>query len=488
MKKLIISILFLLSVVVSAQWSKSKAIVTDSMQITNLKAASISGLRITPNSTMEVTWQLNYETESNATFSFIPIGYTSSSFPIIQLKRKFAYLAAPYWPGKYILKIEDSVNPQIFAMTDTLTIKENPRFSLKTEINSLIWLEGEIREIIYDVEFIANYKIEYSLDDGSTWNLIANALKADSTKISYHNSFYWKIPDIAAKYCRFKFTSLDNPSLYLLSNSFEIIEEKTLGYFPLKKGNKWFYNSWRGGTHGTYTVKFSEIWEVVDTVRFFDGLLYYKILNKFRSDEISSYESSFFYINQNKSHITFCYDLNKQNCINYSLYDASTSINNLFGRDLTSFTIKGSGETYTTFTDSLGYKDYSASGTNVLASKSICGCVLNNKVYGQINIEIPKENPTPSNFSLSQNYPNPFNPSTTIDYQLPTAGFVTLKVYDLLGREVETLVNEYKQAGNYKAAFNAGHLERSREMASGIYFYRLQTGSYSETKKLILMK
>ncbi|OGU65023.1 MAG: hypothetical protein A2499_06190 [Stygiobacter sp. RIFOXYC12_FULL_38_8] len=94
----------------------------------------------------------------------------------------------------------------------------------------------------------------------------------------------------------------------------------------------------------------------------------------------------------------------------------------------------------------------------------------------------------PTQFRLEQNYPNPFNPETTISYSIAKSEHVTLKVYDLLGREVATLVNEYKQPGNYKATLNIGHLERSREMASGVYFYRLQAGSYSETKKLILMK
>jgi uncharacterized delta-60 repeat protein len=88
----------------------------------------------------------------------------------------------------------------------------------------------------------------------------------------------------------------------------------------------------------------------------------------------------------------------------------------------------------------------------------------------------------PENFELSQNYPNPFNPTTTIQFSLPQAGDVTLKVYNLLGEEVKTLINEYKQIGNHSIQFNANNL------ASGIYFYRLQAGSFIETKKMILMK
>ncbi|MFZ1081908.1 MAG: T9SS type A sorting domain-containing protein [Candidatus Kryptoniota bacterium] len=89
---------------------------------------------------------------------------------------------------------------------------------------------------------------------------------------------------------------------------------------------------------------------------------------------------------------------------------------------------------------------------------------------------------TPTIFDLNQNYPNPFNPSTTINYQLPATRFVTLKVYDVLGREVATLVNEKENAGSYAVKFDGSRL------ASGVYFYQLQAENFSQTKKLILLK
>jgi hypothetical protein len=85
-------------------------------------------------------------------------------------------------------------------------------------------------------------------------------------------------------------------------------------------------------------------------------------------------------------------------------------------------------------------------------------------------------------YSLSNNYPNPFNPSTTISYSVPEIEFVTLKVYDVLGNEIATLVKEEKPAGNYEVEFTAINLP------SGIYFYRLQAGSFIETMKMVLMK
>jgi len=88
----------------------------------------------------------------------------------------------------------------------------------------------------------------------------------------------------------------------------------------------------------------------------------------------------------------------------------------------------------------------------------------------------------PTGFALEQNYPNPFNPSTAIRFQTTEYGFATLKVYDVLGSEVATLVNEPLNAGEYETAFNASNY------SSGIYFYRLQAGSSTQVKKMILMK
>jgi hypothetical protein len=89
---------------------------------------------------------------------------------------------------------------------------------------------------------------------------------------------------------------------------------------------------------------------------------------------------------------------------------------------------------------------------------------------------------TPHSYKLDNNYPNPFNPSTKISWQSPVSSWQTLKVYDLLGKEIATLVDEYKPAGNYNVEFDASNL------TSGIYFYKLQAGTFAETKKMILTK
>jgi hypothetical protein len=94
-----------------------------------------------------------------------------------------------------------------------------------------------------------------------------------------------------------------------------------------------------------------------------------------------------------------------------------------------------------------------------------------------------KENQAFANyFQLNQNFPNPYNPTTTVKYYIPELALVTLKVYDMLGNEIATLVNEEKQIGSYELTWNAENLP------SGIYFYRLQAGDFVETKKMVLMK
>ena len=88
----------------------------------------------------------------------------------------------------------------------------------------------------------------------------------------------------------------------------------------------------------------------------------------------------------------------------------------------------------------------------------------------------------PSKYDLAQNYPNPFNPVTNLEFGIPDLGFVSLKIYDLLGKEVVTLVNEKLNPGTYRVEFDAGSL------TSGVYFYRLTSGDFTDTKRMVLVK
>jgi hypothetical protein len=97
-------------------------------------------------------------------------------------------------------------------------------------------------------------------------------------------------------------------------------------------------------------------------------------------------------------------------------------------------------------------------------------------------VDVPLAVGVPEEFALEQNYPNPFNPSTAITYQVAKAGFVTIKVYNLLGQEVASLVNEEKVPGTYRHTWNA------QGVPSGVYFYTMNSGSFAATRRMVLLK
>lgn len=117
------------------------------------------------------------------------------------------------------------------------------------------------------------------------------------------------------------------------------------------------------------------------------------------------------------------------------------------------------------------------------AEDILIGCVIDGVLYGDTTVVgIEDEQKLPNDFTLYQNYPNPFNPSTVISWQLAAGGYVTIKVYDVLGRELITLVNRYYITGKYKVNFKA------KGLPSGEYFYRLITKDFIETKKMMLVR
>jgi len=107
---------------------------------------------------------------------------------------------------------------------------------------------------------------------------------------------------------------------------------------------------------------------------------------------------------------------------------------------------------------------------------------IDSVLTGKITVGVQTAPQSPQKFQLQQNYPNPFNPSTTIGYQLPAGSHVTIKVFDVLGREVVTLVNERQTAGGHSIVFDASHLP------SGIYFYSITAGKFHQVKKMVLVK
>jgi hypothetical protein len=157
-------------------------------------------------------------------------------------------------------------------------------------------------------------------------------------------------------------------------------------------------------------------------------------------------------------------------CFNNSSYTSNTTVNGtaVTGRNVHQHSDLSSGDGCTAIT---------SPGTTYTTLPNIC-IVINPGVSGITQ----KGNELPVKYELAQNYPNPFNPTTKINFAIPKQGLVTLKVYDVLGREVANLVNEVKTAGNYIVDFDASYL------ASGVYFYKLEVNGFSDVKRLVLIK
>ncbi len=213
---------------------------------------------------------------------------------------------------------------------------------------------------------------------------------------------------------------------------------------------------------------------------------------------------------------------NKDNILRHLYFDGIYAVNSfsdgsIVPVELTSFTANSSGDVvnllWSTATETnnkgfeiqrkiengswetIGYKAGRGTTTNITAysfSDNTGNLNTGNLIYRlkQIDFdgtykysnEVEVQKIQLNKYELSQNYPNPFNPSTSIKYSIGKNGLVTLKIYNILGKEVVTLVNGVKTAGSYEIIFNAHNL------SSGVYFYKLQSGNYNETKKFILMK
>ena len=120
-----------------------------------------------------------------------------------------------------------------------------------------------------------------------------------------------------------------------------------------------------------------------------------------------------------------------------------------------------------------------------LSNKVPIGCVVGGELYGDTSFyptDISDDIELVDNYKLYQNYPNPFNPSTTIKFELPQSSVVSLKVYDVLGNKVATLVKDELTAGIHSVEFNAD------DLPSGTYFYRLQSNTFASVKKMLLLK
>jgi len=300
-----------------------------------------------------------------------------------------------------------------------------------------------------------------------------------------------------------------NGALYQLQ-----FQDTTTGdFFPLSIGNKFIYqfdrhNYWTGG--GSSSTSGKRVMLITDTTTY-NGKKYYlcsgipTIASGWvRVDTVTkslyAYNSAnncpYYYYEtlidslgmigtgiENSCHGYYCYGVSPImffNVVSNQIHFSKLVMDN---NVLTT-------ETHRYYHKKFGFKNYYSSfdyGTSGGSeSYSLRGCIINGISYGDtagILVDINKiKTNVPNSYSLGQNFPNPFNPNTVIRYQLPVVSDVLLKIYDVQGREVRTLVNERMGAGTYEVRFDGSGLP------SGVYFYQMTAENYSETKKMLLIK
>jgi photosystem II stability/assembly factor-like uncharacterized protein len=352
---------------------------------------------------------------------------------------------------------------------------------------------------------VINYKLQISSDSLFLSDVIeVDTLKSLSfaTNLSYSTKYFWRV---GAR-------NINGQTYW--SERWTFYSRRTpKTTFPLDVGNKWYYQAIKWNLLWNHTFsKYGIIKEIIDTLS--NGFRkvsskYYYVDSTITKFEYWGYIDGKFYVTDTPS-----LDPNNLYFDDYLETTDTCTIDHNYGenecRNFLTLQIFGelaTGQSYEfyNFLIEYWYKDYEILLENIGIAKTIkseyskytynwcdstelIGMVKNDKVLGDtvfnilVGVDGKKNSNLPLNYALSQNYPNPFNPITKISYQLPFNSKVNLKIFDILGREVTTLVNEEKPAGSYEVEFNGSNLP------SGIYFYKLQAGNYSSIRKMISLK
>ena len=273
-------------------------------------------------------------------------------------------------------------------------------------------------------------------------------------------------------------------------------------YYPLEIGNRWDYitHSWDYGGGGIDSSYHSV--EVIGDSLLPNNKQYFVlsrddlIMNRYvrRDDNYIYYYNSYF--NQEDTIINLSAQLNTPYFPGVS-YASSVELLEIdtveifgFSSRILRFRVDCLILRYINFSDKFGMYHLNSPGEppgTTQWSTNLYYCIIGGEEFGN-PVPVDETEPAlPTKLSLSQNYPNPFNPSTIIQYAVSSRQFVSLKVYDVLGKEIATLVNEEKPAGSYEVEFNSRGLIH-QTLPSGIYFYQLRAGSFIQTKKMILLK
>jgi len=348
-------------------------------------------------------------------------------------------------------------------------------FSLISPNGGEEWQVGSNHDITWNKGTVSNIIIELTTD-GNSWSIIS-----DSTSAAV-GQFTWTVPNSLSALCKIRISDVTNASVNSVSENYFSIIPKAIQVTVLSED---FVKVTSGSVGSPGSVDLSN---TLDTYTLEGGWTGAKIFAAGGAMKIGS-SSGFGYI------VTPTLDLSSNEGNGTINFDLQTFSNDT--KVMQVFLSTDNGNSYTQVGDDITPTASMVTqsipftgGTNISKIKLSASVSASNRFYVDNIIVISSaitaignhENSRPTGFILSQNYPNPFNPSTKISFTMPKHSHVTIKVYDILGNEVATLVNEEKPQGNYTIEFNA------KNLVSGVYFYTLKADSFSDTKKLLLLK
>ncbi|MDP4196110.1 MAG: T9SS type A sorting domain-containing protein, partial [Bacteroidota bacterium] len=400
------------------------------------------------------------------------------------------------------VKISDAANPATYDISDSIfTIAASPKIVVTSPNGGESIKAGSLKNITWTSNNVANVKIEYSVNNGVGWSTIAESVPSTGL-------YRWTVPDTSSLQCRLKISDASNSNVvdlsdnvftiskiailtpssgesllagtqYQISWASECINNVKLEY-STDKGT-----SWTSIVASTSALAGSYQWNIPQTAIKQCMLRISDVLNASVSDISDNYfsvQTLVLLSPAEKAKLT----IGSIQPIQWKYYNV-TNIKLEYSAD--------GGITWSTIVSSTPAKN-GAYNWKVPNNPSEFCLVRVTDLSNTQNTDITKsyfaitnvdavervDNSVPTDYALLQNHPNPFNPTTMIRFRIPVSAFVVLKVYDLMGKEVCTLVNEEKSAGTYDVNFNASSL------ANGIYLYKIQAGSYVATKKLLLLK
>ncbi|OGU67975.1 MAG: hypothetical protein A2499_13890 [Stygiobacter sp. RIFOXYC12_FULL_38_8] len=367
-----------------------------------------------------------------------------------------------------------------------------------------------ISKFLYDVYYMFNYKNEIfaltanagksiysSKDGGETW-----ALKSSIPTVTGNGAILWMTSDGDKLYAvsnRKSFYASTNNGLTWIETIINTTAGGNMSYFAASGntmvstivgtgavvstdgGQTWVVNNpGNPALFVTYVINFNgSVYGITSgsgVHRFNSSTKTWESVSKGLPDALSFQISKALTAYGNSLYVAIIGFLDSKASI-FSSSDNGANWNSISTSGLTTLNAATSSSSLVLTAQNIFLYDYQSNGSTASVYK------MTNSTTS-VNESSPE---VPADFDLSQNYPNPFNPETTISYKVQAASNVSLKVYDILGNEVATLVDEFKQPGNYKVMFNV-KTPYMASLPSGVYFYTLKAESFSETKRMLLIK